>query len=141
MGSEAFTAARDFLLEHREDYDTAYRDFRWPQLDRFNWALDWFDAELARGQTAGRNALAIVDEGTAANRDAALSIFRHIRERLAPYKRVLRLEFADLPKTISGKIRRVELRREEEARATEGHRAANEFREEDFPELHLHSGR
>ena len=36
--------ARDFLLAHREDYDTAYRDFRWPAVDRFNWALDWFDA-------------------------------------------------------------------------------------------------
>jgi len=73
--------------------------------------------------------------GTAADRDAALSIFRHIRERLAPYKRVRRLEFAELPKTISGKIRRVELRREEEARAAEGRRAAGEFREDDFPEL------
>jgi acetyl-CoA synthetase len=38
-----FRAARDFLLEHREDYETAYRDFRWPQLTGFNWALDWFD--------------------------------------------------------------------------------------------------
>jgi acetyl-CoA synthetase len=73
--------------------------------------------------------------GTASNRDAALSIFRHIRERLAPYKRVRRLEFAPLPKTISGKIRRVELRLEEEARAGEGRRAAGEFREDDFPEL------
>jgi acetyl-CoA synthetase len=36
--------ARDFLLSHREDYDTAYREFRWPELDEFNWALDWFDA-------------------------------------------------------------------------------------------------
>jgi len=39
--------ARDFLLTHREDYDTAYREFRWPELDQFNWALDWFDAGLA----------------------------------------------------------------------------------------------
>ncbi|HEX2355229.1 MAG TPA: AMP-binding protein [Micromonosporaceae bacterium] len=38
-----FRAARDFLLEHREDYETAYRDFRWPELTGFNWALDWFD--------------------------------------------------------------------------------------------------
>jgi acetyl-CoA synthetase len=62
----------------------------------------------------------------------ALSIFQHLRERLAPYKRVRRLQFADLPKTISGKIRRVELRRAEEA-ATE--RPEGEFREEDFVEL------
>jgi acetyl-CoA synthetase len=62
----------------------------------------------------------------------ALSIFRHLRERLAPYKRVRRIEFAELPKTISGKIRRVELRRAEEQRAE---RPADEFRESDFPEL------
>src|SRR5580704_15473431 len=46
-----FIAARDFLLRHREDYATAYRDFQWPKLDRFNWALDYFDA-MARGNEA-----------------------------------------------------------------------------------------
>ncbi|WP_114910754.1 AMP-binding protein [Acidibrevibacterium fodinaquatile] len=71
--------------------------------------------------------------GHAADRATALAIFQHLRARLAPYKRIRRLEFADLPKTISGKIRRVELRRAEAARGTE--RAAGEFREEDFPEL------
>jgi acetyl-CoA synthetase len=71
----------------------------------------------------------------AADRATALSIFQHLRETLAPFKRVRRLEFADLPKTISGKIRRVELRRQEELRAEEGKRSAGEFREEDFPEL------
>jgi acetyl-CoA synthetase len=69
------------------------------------------------------------------DRTTALSIFRHLRETLAPFKRVRRLEFSDLPKTISGKIRRVELRREEEVRAAEGRRGDGEFREEDFPEL------
>ena len=44
------------------------------------------------------------------DRATALSIFQHLRETLAPFKRVRRLEFTDLPKTISGKIRRVELR-------------------------------
>jgi acetyl-CoA synthetase len=43
QGLKAFLSARDFLLEHREDYEAAYRDFRWPQLNRFNWALDYFD--------------------------------------------------------------------------------------------------
>ncbi|HJR86535.1 MAG TPA: AMP-binding protein [Acidimicrobiia bacterium] len=38
-----FRRARDFLLEHRLDYETAYREFRWPDLSRFNFALDWFD--------------------------------------------------------------------------------------------------
>ena len=66
------------------------------------------------------------------DRDTALSIFRHLRARLAPYKRVRRIEFADLPKTISGKIRRVELRRGEAARSV---RSGAEWREDDFPEL------
>ena len=70
------------------------------------------------------------------SRDTALSIFRHIREHLAPFKRVRRLEFADLPKTISGKIRRVELRAAEAAcRGANASRATTEFWEEDFPEL------
>src|SRR5579863_3028090 len=40
---QSFLQAREFLLRHREDYDTAYRDFKWPVLIEFNWALDWFD--------------------------------------------------------------------------------------------------
>ena len=46
-------------------------------------------------------------------RETARSILQHCRESLAPYKRIRRLEFHDLPKTVSGKIRRVELRRRE----------------------------
>jgi acetyl-CoA synthetase len=68
-------------------------------------------------------------------RDTAVSIFRHLRAHLAPYKRIRRLEFAELPKTISGKIRRVELRAAEAARGGENRRAEGEFWEEDFPEL------
>jgi acetyl-CoA synthetase len=67
-------------------------------------------------------------------RDTALAIMRHAREHLAPFKRVRRLEFAELPKTISGKIRRVELRAEEERRGPSAP-GEREFREEDFPEL------
>ena len=66
-----------------------------------------------------------------ADRDTALSIFRHLRDHLAPYKRVRRLEFAELPKTISGKIRRVELRDRETARPSSS-RGTTEFWEEDF---------
>jgi acetyl-CoA synthetase len=69
------------------------------------------------------------------DRTTALSIFQHLGQALAPFKRVRRIEFSELPKTISGKIRRIELRREEEKRAKEGRRSSNEFREEDFPEL------
>ncbi|MEU1079268.1 AMP-binding protein [Streptomyces sp. NPDC005908] len=58
-GTEQFRRARDFLLEHREDYATAYRDFTWPRPERFNWALDWFDV-IADGND--RTALHLVEE-------------------------------------------------------------------------------
>lgn len=58
-GLKAFLKAREFLLEHREDYDAAYRNFSWPELDKFNWALDYFDT-LARDNN--HRALWIVDE-------------------------------------------------------------------------------
>jgi len=80
-------------------------------------------------------AYVILAAGVAPDRDTALAIFRHVRERLAPFKRIRRIEFSDLPKTISGKIRRVELRRTERQLASEHRRADAEFREEDFPEL------
>ncbi len=63
--------------------------------------------------------------------ETARSILAYARERLAPYKRVRRLEFAELPKTISGKIRRVELRTSEEKR-TPDDRNPGEFWEDDF---------
>ncbi len=69
--------------------------------------------------------------GFAPTRETALDIFRHARAHLAAYKRVRRLEFAVLPKTISGKIRRVELR----ARENDGSPMPDEWRDEDFPEL------
>jgi acetyl-CoA synthetase len=71
------------------------------------------------------------------DRDTALSIFRHCRTALAPFKRVRRLEFAELPKTISGKIRRVELRRAEAANLEAGKRAVLEFWEDDFSDGEL----
>jgi acetyl-CoA synthetase len=75
--------------------------------------------------------------GHAADRATALSIFRHCRATLAPFKRVRRLEFAELPKTISGKIRRVELRRAETLNQQSGQRASLEFWEEDFSETEI----
>ncbi|HIJ38132.1 MAG TPA: AMP-binding protein [Rhodospirillaceae bacterium] len=65
----------------------------------------------------------------------ALSIFKHIRTALAPYKRIRRIEISDLPKTISGKIRRVELKRIEAERRNQGIRVPGEYFEEDFAEL------
>jgi acetyl-CoA synthetase len=71
--AQGFKAARDFLLAHRTDYATAYREFRWPEMDRFNWALDWFDGELARGDAAHQPALIIVGDGAARLTFAELS--------------------------------------------------------------------
>ncbi len=57
--AQGFVEARDFLLRHRTDYDRAYREFAWPKLDTFNWALDYFDV-MARGND--NPALWIVDD-------------------------------------------------------------------------------
>ncbi|EAZ98694.1 AMP-binding protein [Marinobacter sp. ELB17] len=43
QSADAFKAARQQLLDLREDYDRAYETFKWPELNEFNWALDWFD--------------------------------------------------------------------------------------------------
>ncbi|MDV3223411.1 AMP-binding enzyme, partial [Intrasporangium sp.] len=68
--------------------------------------------------------------------DVAKSILAHCRAKLAPWQRVRRIEFYELPKTISGKIRRVELRgREEELDATGASQPALEWRDDQFPDL------
>lgn len=61
-----FRAARDFLVAHRDDYETAYRDFRWPAFERFNWARDWFDALAVEQPEVA--ALTIVEEDGEVNR-------------------------------------------------------------------------
>src|SRR3954447_15559232 len=58
--TEDFRAARDFLLAHREHYDVAYRDFRWPDLDRFNYATDWLD--VLAGEQGTETALWLIEE-------------------------------------------------------------------------------
>ena len=81
-------------------------------------------------------AYVVLAAGHSPDADTARSILAFARENLAPYKRIRRLEFTELPKTISGKIRRVELRgREHEVHATPDTRVEGEFREEDFPDL------
>jgi acetyl-CoA synthetase len=61
-------------------------------------------------------AYVVLAAGHEPTRETAASILSYTREHLAPYKRIRRIEFAELPKTISGKIRRVELRgREKDA--------------------------
>jgi len=72
--------------------------------------------------------------------ETARAIYIHIRTHMSAFKRVRRLEFAELPKTISGKIRRVDLRRRESERHGAGGsptapRAPHEYWAEDFPDL------
>jgi acetyl-CoA synthetase len=61
IAAQEFRDARDFLLAHRDDYETAYRDFRWPKLETFNWAVDWFDGVLA-AERPDQTALWIVSD-------------------------------------------------------------------------------
>src|SRR5579859_2864224 len=61
--TDSFRAARDLLLRYRGDYAAARREFVWPELDEFNWALDWFDVIAA--EHPDRSGLRIVsDDGS-----------------------------------------------------------------------------
>lgn len=61
QATTAFRSARDFLLDHREDYDAAVAGFAWPQVTYFNYALDWFDVLAVEPATTDRLALWIVE--------------------------------------------------------------------------------
>ncbi|MDO5712692.1 MAG: AMP-binding protein, partial [Micrococcales bacterium] len=78
-------------------------------------------------------AYVVLSSGYEPDAGVAESILAHCRERLAPFQRVRRIEFADLPKTISGKVRRVDLRHREDEIA--GSRPQGEWRDDDFPGL------
>lgn len=80
-------------------------------------------------------AYVILRNGEKPSKELAKDIFVFLRANLAPYKRIRRLEFSDLPKTISGKIRRVELRANEAKRRNANEKGEWEFFEEDFPDL------
>jgi acetyl-CoA synthetase len=78
-------------------------------------------------------AFVILAAGLSPSRELAASILSFVRERTSPFKRIRRIEFTDLPKTVSGKIRRVELRKAELAReGAASPRNAHEYWEEDF---------
>jgi acetyl-CoA synthetase len=77
-------------------------------------------------------AFIVLATGHQPSSELARSIFAFAREALSPYKRIRRLEFADLPKTVSGKIRRTELRDLEHQRHEVGSRGPFEFFEEEF---------
>ncbi len=80
--------ARDFLLAHRDDLDAARAGFRWPEPERFNWALEWFDGVLAADPAVrDRPALRIVDCAT----DTETSIsFAELSERSSRLANTLR---------------------------------------------------
>lgn len=71
-------------------------------------------------------------DGWAESEDTARAIMEYSRDHLAPYLKVRRVEFFELPKTISGKIRRVELRRREDAAHQAGTPIDTEYRYEDL---------
>jgi acetyl-CoA synthetase len=75
-------------------------------------------------------AYVILAPGHAPDAETARAIFGFLRGRVSGYKMIRRLEFSDLPKTISGKIRRVELRGLEAGRPATGARNEREFLEE-----------
>ena len=83
-------------------------------------------------------AFILLAAGYPPNSATALDIFSRMQSRLAPYKRVRRIEFGEIPKTISGKIRRAVLRQQEAVRQRDGVRGETEFWEDDFPELSSH---
>jgi acetyl-CoA synthetase len=107
----------DALIEHRDVVECAVA----PSPDPLRAAVP--------------KAFITIRSGVVPSREIALSIFQHIRKAPAPFNRIRRIEFSDLPKTISRKIRRVELRDREAENVRCGARPEFEFREEDFPDL------
>lgn len=97
--TEAFRAARAALLENADDLDAARATFAWPELDRWNWATDWFDVLAAEREAAGddRPALWLVEEDGSEQRfsfpemrDRSIRVAAWLREQgVAPGHRVL----------------------------------------------------
>ena len=109
------------LIEHPAVVEAAVV----PQPDATRLAVPKAYVTLAEGWTAGV--------------DTARAILEHARDNLAPYLKVRRVEFFELPKTVSGKIRRVELRRREEDAHAAGTPIESEYRYEDLVDAPLPS--
>src|SRR5580698_1548407 len=91
-----FQEARAFLLKHRTDYDKAVADFRWPDAVPFNWALDWFDAELACDpQSRDRPALWIVDAGSHRETKLSFAVLSRRSNQVANFLRTQGLKRGD----------------------------------------------
>ena len=91
-----FQDARAFLLKHRTDYDAAVKGFRWPDPVPFNWALDWFDAELAHNaDSRDRPALWIVDAATGNETKLSFAELSRRSNRVANFLRAQGLKRGD----------------------------------------------
>jgi acetyl-CoA synthetase len=91
-----FQEARAFLLKHRTDYDAAVKGFRWPDPVPFNWALDWFDAELARdAESRDRTALWIVDAASGEDTKPSFATLSRRSNQVANFLRAQGLERGD----------------------------------------------
>jgi acetyl-CoA synthetase len=91
-----FTQAREFLLANRTAYAAAMADFRWPEPVAFNWALDWFDAELARApESRDRCGLWIVDVASGEETKLTFGELSARSNQVANYLRQLGLKRGD----------------------------------------------
>ena len=91
-----FQEARAFLLKHRTDYDAAVKGFRWPEAATFNWALDWFDADLARDAASrDRTALWIVDAGHDRETKLSFAVLSRRSNQVANFLRAQGLKRGD----------------------------------------------
>src|ERR1700683_1202754 len=91
-----FQQARSFLLRHRSDYDAAVKGFRWPDPVPFNWALDWFDAELAHNSDSkDRPALWIVDAGSSKETKLSFAALSRRSNQVANFLRAQGLKRGD----------------------------------------------
>jgi acetyl-CoA synthetase len=96
MDMTTFQQARSFLLRHRTEYRKAVADFRWPDAVAFNWALDWFDAELARNaESRDRPALWIVDAASGSEARLSFAEMSRRSNRLANFLRAQGLKRGD----------------------------------------------
>ncbi len=91
-----FQDARSFLLKHRTDYDAAIKGFRWPDPVPFNWALDWFDADLATDPASKtRTALWIVDAASNTETKLTFEALSKRSNRVANFLRAQGLKRGD----------------------------------------------
>jgi acetyl-CoA synthetase len=96
MDMTTFQEARSFLLRHRTEYDKAVADFRWPDANAFNWALDWFDAELAgNAESRDRPALWIVDAASGSEARLSFAEMSRRSNRVANFLRAQGLKRGD----------------------------------------------